>query len=89
MKRLTVPEKMCHPDFEIGARVVIFNTNSPLDGKTGEIGGVAAELPISNNFIVLLDEPFQPALEWPGGKSWKAIVMMGSCLRFEESPKQD
>lgn len=79
--RLYPPESLCHPDFPMGARVRFVRVNGSLEKKTGEVIGVAAELPVATQYIVLLDEPAMPAVAWPGG-AFRGISITGSCLEL-------
>lgn len=82
MERMYSPESLAHPDFEIGARVRVVRTGPGMDGRCGEIIGVVAELPVATQYIVLLDEPFQPGVKWPG-TMFRGLSIIGSCLEME------
>lgn len=83
-QRLYDPKSLCHPDFEIGARVRLVRLGADLDGAVGEIIGVAAELPVATQYIVLLDKPFRSGVAWPGGP-FRGLMMIGSCLEYESA----
>lgn len=82
LDRLYHPSSLCHPDFPIGARVRIKALcGEGLAGLTGEVIGVAADLPVATQYIVLLDTPRYPAVKWPGGP-FRGISISGACLEY-------
>lgn len=72
-------ETLNHIAFGVGDRVMIRGAGDAVDGKLGEIGGIAlAEAPVYH-YIVLLDEPMDAPAAYPG-KQWPSIMMAGTSL---------
>lgn len=68
-----------HEPFEVGDNIMVHGTGSELvDGKTGEVAGIAWAHVIFS-YIVILDEPITAPPNHPG-KDWKAIAVPGGQL---------
>lgn len=72
---------LSHEHIDVGARVRI-NVDSgmgqDLEGKTGEIGGIAS-VGLVFSYIVILDEQMTAPTQYPG-HAWKAVVVPGPLL---------